>query len=144
MGGRGGYSGLSGAGGADYQAGYSGEMENARDFPAAYAIDPSATKESIGYMMHAHKEATGQSLIAETNNDIAELQRAYKSAYSDGKAYGLSQGTINGIKAGIKEKISLRQQAVKAMTGARAEYEKYANETRIGNAKAKSRRGRWM
>lgn len=48
------------------------------------------------------------------------------------------------MKAAIKEKIKLRQEAVNAMTSARYEYEKYSKESAVGNAKSKRRKGQWM
>lgn len=61
-----------------------------------------------------------------------------------GKSYGMSQASIDGMKAAIREKISLQEKAVTAMESARSEYEKYKRQAAAGNAKAKQRGGRWM
>lgn len=145
MGGRGGASGLSAVKNtSEYKNAYDIEMENAKDFVASYALEKEATKEAIGYEMYSYQSVTGKSLIAETRSEVEELKRAYKTANQDGKSYGMSQTAIDGMKAGIKEKIALRQKAIEIMTNARAEYEKYKKQADIGNAKAKKRKGRWM
>lgn len=146
MGGRGSSSSV-GAGGknsADYKSAYETEMSNANDFAGSFALDSGATKSSIGYQMHAYKSATGQSLIAETNREITFLRGELREANAMGKSYGMSQNSINGMKAGIKEKIVIREKAVAKMQESRSEYERFASEARTGNAKAKRRGGRWM
>ena len=143
MGGRGGSSGLS-AKSPEYKNSYNIEMENAKDFEGYYALEPDTTKEALGYQMYVHKDVTGRSLIADTRAEMEELQRAYRSANRDGASYGMTQPAIDGMKAAIKEKISLHQKAIDAMTAARSEYEKYSKQSAVGNAKSKRRKGRWM
>jgi hypothetical protein len=143
VGGRGGNSGVN-ARSAEFKNSYNIEMENAADFEGHYALEKDTTKEALGYQMYVHKDVTGRSLIADTQAEIGELQRAYRHANRDGASYGMSQPAIDGMKAAIKEKIQLRQKAVTAMMSARSEYEKYSKETAVGNAKAKRRKGRWM
>ena len=143
FGGRGGSSGM-GTKSQGYKDGYNGEMENAMDFAAAYALDESATKDSVGYEMYMYKNATGRSLIGDTQSEIDELERAHRKANREGASYGIPQATIDGIKAGMKEKMRLRQEAIKVMTSARAEYEKYHKRATAGNEKAKRRNGKWM
>lgn len=56
----------------------------------------------------------------------------------------MSQAAIDGMKAGIRERISLQEKAVTAMEGARSEYEKFKRQAAAGNAKSKRRGGKWM
>lgn len=147
MGGRGGAGGGIGSRNAsspDYKNSYNIEMENARSFEAAFSIESGATKETTGYQMYVHQDVTGRSLIADTRKDIDALKRDLREANQMGKSYGMSQASIDGMKAALREKISLQERAVTAMEGARAEYEKYKRQASAGNAKAKRRGGQWM
>ena len=146
MGGRGGAGGLSGksASSPDYKNAYNIEMENAHNFEAAFAIESGATKETTGYQMYVHQDVTGRSLIADTRKDIDALKRDLREANQMGKSYGMSQASIDGMKAAIREKISLQEKAVAAMENARSEYEKYKRQASVGNTKAKRRGGKWM
>lgn len=56
----------------------------------------------------------------------------------------MSQASIDGMKAAMRDKVSLQEKAITAMEGARAEYEKYKKQAGAGNARAKRRGGRWM
>lgn len=141
MGGRGGSSGMS-AKSSEYKNSYNIEMENATNFRGYF--EQNTSKEVIGYQMYVYKDVTGRSLIADTRAEIEELQRAHRSANRDGASYGMTQPAIDGMKAAIKEKIKLRQEAVNAMTSARYEYEKYSKESAVGDAKSKRRKGQWM
>lgn len=143
MGGRGGSSELSNKS-AEYKNAYNIEMENAMGFEASFALDGRSTKDSIGYQMYVHQEVTGNSLIADTRKEIAFQKSELRQANQMGKAYGMSQDSINGMKAGIKEKISLMEKAVSIMESARAEYEKYKKQAYIGSQKSKRRGGKWM
>ena len=145
MGGRGtASSNVRNAHSPDYKNSYNIEMENARSFEAAFAIEDGTTKGAIGYQMYVHQDVTGRSLIADTRKDIDALKRDLRDANQMGKSYGMSQASIDGMKAAIREKISLQEKAVTAMEGARSEYEKYKRQAASGNAKAKQRGGRWM
>ena len=148
MGGRGGSSGIVGGGGntnsAEYKSAYAAETSNIDDFSASFAVEPGATKDAIGYQMYVHKSVTGNSLIAETQREVDFLKSEYKSADAMGKSYGMSKDAIGGMKAGIKAKIEIQEKAIKAMQGAREEYEKYSRQASVGSAKAKRRGGRWM
>ncbi len=94
--------------------------------------------------MYVHQDVTGRSLISDTRKDIDALKRDLREANQVGKSYGMSQASIDGMKAAIKEKISMQEKAVAAMESARAEYEKYKHQAYVGNEKAKRRGGRWM
>lgn len=147
MGGRGGAGGGIGsrnASSADYKNSYKIEMENARNFEAAFAIESGATKETIGYQMYVHKDVTGRSLIADTRKDIDTLKRDLREANQMGKSYGMSQASIDGMKAALREKISMHERAVTAMEDARSQYDKYKRQASEGNAKARKRGGQWM
>lgn len=146
MGGRGGAGRISSRNSSspEYKNAYNIEMENARNFDASFAIESGATKDSIGYQMYVHQDVTGRSLIADTRKDIDFLKRELRDANQVGKSYGMSQASIDGMKAGIREKISLQEKAVAAMESARSEYEKYKRQASSSNAKAKRRGGRWM
>ena len=147
MGGRGGAGGGIGSRNSsspDYKNSYNIEMENARHFEAAFAIESGAIKETTGYQMYVHQDVTGRSLIADTRKDIDALKRDLREANKMGKSYGMSQASIDGMKAALREKISLQERAVTAMEGARSEYEKYKRQASAGNAKAKRRGGQWM
>lgn len=146
MGGRGGAGGISSRNSSspEYKNAYNIEVENAGNFDASFAIESGATKDSIGYQMYVHQDVTGRSLIADTRKDIDFLKRELRDANQVGKSYGMSQASIDGMKAGIREKISLQEKAVAAMESARSEYEKYKRQASSGNAKAKRRGGRWM
>lgn len=146
MGGRGGAGWISSRNSSspEYKNAYNIEVENARNFDASFAIESGATKDSIGYQMYVHQDVTGRSLIADTRKDIDFLKRELRDANHVGKSYGMSQASIDGMKAGIREKISLQEKAVAAMESARSEYEKYKRQASSGNAKAKRRGGRWM
>lgn len=145
MGGRGGAGGGSrNTSSNDYKSSYNIEMENARSFEAAFAIEDGTTKGAIGYQMYVHQDVTGRSLIADTRKDIDALKRDLREANQMGKSYGMSQASIDGMKAAIREKISLQEKAITAMESARSEYEKYKRQAVAGNAKAKQRGGRWM
>lgn len=119
-------------------------MQSARDFEASFAIEHGATKDTIGYQMYVHQDVTGRSLIADTRRDIDSMKRELREANQMGKSYGMSQAAIEGLKAGIRERISLQEKAVTAMEGARAEYEKFKRQAAAGNAKAQRRGGKWM
>lgn len=145
MGGRGG----SGGGGltsksGEYRNAYNIEVENARNFEASFAIEQGATKDAIGYQMYVHQDVTGRSLIADTRNEIKFLKQELREANQVGASYGMTKDAINGMKAGIKEKILLQEKAVSAMESARAEYEKYRRQATTGNQKAQRRGGRWI
>lgn len=145
MGGRGtASSNVRNAHSPDYKNSYNIEMENARSFEAAFAIEDGTTRGAIGYQMYVHQDVTGRSLIADTRKDIDALKRDLREANQMGKSYGMSQASIDGMKAAIREKISLQEKAVTAMESARSEYEKYKRQAAAGNAKAKQRGGRWM
>lgn len=94
--------------------------------------------------MSVYQSATGRSLIAETNSDIKFLKSELRQANAMGAAYGMSKDAIDGMKAGLREKISLRQKAVEKMTSARAEYEKEKRAEEVRKIKAKRLNGRWM
>lgn len=143
MGGRGGRGGAH-AQSSEYREHYNIEMSSARNFSAVFAIEPGATKDVIGYQMYVHQDVTGRSLIADTRKDIDFMKRELREANQMGKAYGMSQAAIDGMKAGIRERISLQEKAVTAMEGARAEYEKFKRQATAGNAKAQRRGGKWM
>lgn len=128
----------------EYREHYEVEVQSARDFEASFAIEPGATKDTIGYQMYVHQDVTGRSLIADTRRDIDSMKRELREANQMGKSYGMSQTAIDGMKAGIRERISLQEKAVTAMEGARAEYEKFKRQAAAGNAKAKRRGGMWM
>ena len=84
MGGRGGTGGGIGSRNAsspDYKNSYNIEMENARSFEAAFAIENGATKETTGYQMYVHQDVTGRSLIADTRKDIDALKRDLREAH---------------------------------------------------------------
>lgn len=144
MGGRGRTGGIRSTSSTDYKNAYQIEMENAHNFEAAFAIEPNASKDSTGYQMYVHQNVTGRSLIADTRKEIDSLKRGLREANQMGKSYGMSQDSISGMKAAMREKISLQEKAVAAMESARAEYEKYKRQSAIGNAKAKRRGGEWM
>lgn len=147
MGGRGGNSGLTSGGGSsspEYKNAYNIEMENAKNFEAYFAIEKGVTKETIGYQMYVHQDVTGRSLIADTRKEIGFLKHELREANQVGKSYGMSQNAINGMKQGIKEKISMQEKAVKAMENSRSEYEKYKRQAITGNENAKRRKGKWM
>lgn len=143
MGGRGG-SGGSYSSSPEYREHYNVEMQSARDFEASFAIEHEATKDTIGYQMYVHQDVTGRSLIADTRRDIDSMKRELREANQMGKSYGVSKAAIDGMKAGIRERISLQEKAVTAMEGARAEYEKFKRQAAAGNAKAQRRGGKWM
>lgn len=143
MGGRGG-SGGSYSSSPEYREHYNVEMQSARDFEASFAIEHGATKDTIGYQMYVHQDVTGRSLIADTRRDIDSMKRELREANQMGKSYGMSKAAIDGMKAGIRERISLQEKAVTAMEGARAEYEKFKRQAAAGNAKAQRRGGKWM
>lgn len=128
----------------DYNNAYNIEMENAKEFEASFALDIGMTKDVIGYQMYVHQDTTGRSLIADTRKEIDALKRDLREANQMGKSYGMSQASIDGMKAGIREKISLHERAVAIMESARDEYEKYKHQAYVGNEKAKRRGGRWM
>lgn len=145
MGGRGGSSGLSAASRtSDYRNAYNIEMENARNFDASFAIESGVTKDAIGYQMYVHQDVTGRSLIADTRKEIDFQKRELRQANQMGRSYGMTQDSIEGMKAGIREKIGLMEKSVAAMESARSEYEKYKKQASVGSAKAKRRGGRWM
>lgn len=150
MGGRGSSSGAAARGGGgsvsetpEFKNAYNIEMENAMQFEAAYALDTSTTKEALGYQMHVHQEVTGNSLIADTQREVQELERAYKNANRDGASFGMSKEAIAGMKTGINEKISLRRQAIEKMYEAKTEYERYRHQAQVGKQKAKANPS-WM
>lgn len=150
MGGRGG-SGGGGGGGSnrhssspEYKNSYKIEMENANSFEAAFAIESGASKQAIGYQMYVHKDVTGRSLIADTKKDVDFLKKELRQANQMGKSYGMSQAAIDGMKAAIRDKISLQEKAITAMEASRAEYEKFKRQASSGNAKAKRNGGKWM
>lgn len=143
MGGRGG-SGSVYSSSSEYREHYNVEVQSARDFEAAFAIEAGATKDTIGYQMYVHQDVTGRSLIADTRKDIDAMKRELREANQMGKSYGMSQAAIDGMKAGIRERISLQEKAVSAMESARAEYEKFKRQAAAGNAKAQRRGGKWM
>lgn len=148
MGGRGSASGI-GSGkvdrnSAEYKSSYNIEMESSGDFPAAFALDKHSTKESIAYEMRVYKEVMGKSLIAETESKITELNRAYREANAMGKSYGMTDNSIGGMKAGIKEKIQQNKKALTKMREAKSEYERQGVEDRKRAAKAKRLNGKWM
>lgn len=60
MGGRGGAGGVSSrnTSSPDYKSSYNIEMENARSFEAAFAIEDGTTKGAIGYQMYVHQDVT--------------------------------------------------------------------------------------
>lgn len=110
MGGRGSAGGAGvgrNANSPEYKSAYNIEMENARSFGAAFAIENGATKDTIGYQMYVHQDVTGRSLIADTRRDIDALKRDLREASQMGKSYGMSQASIDGMKAAMREKISL-------------------------------------
>ena len=94
--------------------------------------------------MYVHEDVTGRSLISDTRKEMEELQRAYRSANRDGASYGMSQNAIEGMKAGIKEKIILHKKAIERMQSAKLEYEKYKKQAFAGKQKSKKKKGRWM
>lgn len=143
MGGRGG-SGSTHSSSPEYREHYNVEVQSARDFEAAFAIEPGATKDTIGYQMYVHQGVTGRSLIADTRKDIDAMKRELREANQMGKSYAMSQAAIDGMKAGIRERISLQEKAVTAMEGAWSEYEKFKRQAAAGNAKAQRRGGKWM
>ena len=128
----------------EYKEAYRTEMENAHDFPAAFAIESNTTKATIGYQMYVHQDVTGRSLIADTRKDVDYLKKEIKQANQVGASYGMSQASIDGMKAAMRDKVSLQEKAITAMEGARAEYEKYKKQAGAGNARAKRRGGMWM
>ena len=147
MGGRGSAGGAGvgrNANSPEYKSAYNIEMENARSFEASFAIENGTTKDAIGYQMYVHQDVTGRSLIADTRRDIDALKRDLREANQMGKSYGMSQASIDGMKAAIREKISLQEKAVAAMESSRTEYEKYKRQASAGNAKSRQRGGRWM
>lgn len=123
---------------------YDIEMSNADDFAGAFVLESNTTQSAIGYQMYVHKDVTGRSLIADTQREVDELKRAYQTANSDGKSYGMSDAAIKGMKMGIQEKIRMRENAISKMMSAKSEYERYSGEARVGAAKAKRRGGKWM
>lgn len=143
MGGRGGSGGMTGGGGSpDFQNAYNDEISNARDFPAAFAIEPDATKDMIGYQMYVHNDVTGRSLIADTQDDINFLKEEYDNADDMGRSYGMSKDSINGMKRGIQYKIDLQTKALNAMKASKELYEKYKRAP--GEIRKRLRReGRW-
>lgn len=145
MGGRGASSGISSrnASTPEYKEAYRTEMENAHDFPAAFAIESNTTKATIGYQMYVHQDVTGRSLIADTRKDVDYLKKEIKQANQVGASYGMSQASIDGMKAAMRDKVALQEKAITAMEGARAEYEKYKKQAGAGNARAKRRGGMW-
>lgn len=148
MGGRGASSGVVIGGksalSAEARASYDIEMSDADNFSASFVLQSGITKDAIGYQMYVHKEVTGRSLIADTRNETDELRRALRTADADGKSYGMSIEAIKGMKQGLRDKISLREEAIERMTDARSSYEKYSKTASAGNEKAKKRKGRWM
>lgn len=143
MGGRGG-SGSAYSSSPEYREHYNIEVQSARNFEAAFAIEQGATKDAIGYQMYVHQDVTGRSLIADTRKDVDAMKRELREANQMGKSYGMSQAAIDGMKAGIRERISLQEKAVAAMESARAEYEKFKRQAAAGNVKAQRRGGKWM
>lgn len=144
MGGRGGAGGNLRSSSPEYREHYDVEIQSARNFEASFAIEPGVTKDTIGYQMYVHQDVTGRSLIADTRRDIDSMKRELREANQMGKSYGMSQAAIDGMKAGIRERISFQEKAVTAMESARAEYEKFKRQAAAGNAKAKRRGGMWM
>lgn len=94
--------------------------------------------------MYVHQDVTGRSLIADTRKDVDYLKKEIKQANQVGASYGMSQASIYGMKAAMRDKVSLQEKAITAMEGARAEYEKYKKQAGAGNARAKRRGGMWM
>lgn len=135
-----GSTGLSGEAKSSYEI----EMSDANNFSASFVLENNTSKDAIGYQMYVHKDVTGRSLIADTQKEITELKRAYRSASVDGKSYGMSNEAIRGMKRGIQDKITLREMAVQKMTSARAEYDKYSKDAQKGAAKAKRNGGTWL
>ena len=147
MGGRGGAGGVGAGRNANtpqYREAYNIEMENARSFEAAFAIEEGVTKDSIGYQMYVHQDVTGRSLIADTRKDIEFLRSELRQANQMGRSYGMSQASIDGMKAGIREKIALQERAISAMESARSEYERFKRQASVGNERSRRRGGRWM
>lgn len=144
MGGRGGSGSSTHSASPEYREHYNVEVQSARDFEASFAIEQGATKDTIGYQMYVHQDVTGRSLIADTRRGIDSMKRELREANQMGKSYGMSQAAIDGMKAGIRERISLQEKAVAAMEGARTEYEKFKRQAAAGNAKAQRRGGKWM
>lgn len=140
MGGRGSSSGMSGGSNSpDFKEVYDNEMSNARDFPAAFAIEPGADPDMIGYQMWVHNDVTGRSLVADTQEDINFLKEEYRNADDMGRSYGMNQDQINGMKKGIQEKIDLQTKALDAMKASKEQYEKYKRAP--GEARDRLRRG---
>lgn len=144
MGGRGRAGGSRYSSSPEYREHYNVEVQSARDFEAAFAIEQGVTKGAIGYQMYIHQDVTGRSLIADTRKDIDSMKRELREANHMGKSYGMSQAAIDGMKAGIRERILLQEKAVTAMEGARTEYEKFKRQASAGNAKAQRRGGKWL
>ena len=143
MGGRSSSSGMTGNNSPDFQNAYNDEMSNARDFPAAFAIEPGADSDMIGYQMWVHNDVTGRSLIADTQEDINFLKEEYRDADDMGKSYGMNQDQIDGMKKGIQDKIDLQTKALNAMKASRDQYERYKKAP--GEARERLRReGRWF
>lgn len=143
MGGRGASSGIIRSS-AEYKDAYNIEMENAKNFEAAFAVEADATKDAIGYQMYVHQDVTGRSLIADTRKEIEFQKRELRQANQVGRSYGMTQNAIEGMKAGIREKIGVMEKAVSNMEAARAEYQKFKVQASVGNAKAKRLNGKWM
>lgn len=54
-----------------------------------------------------------------------------------GKSYGMSQASIDGMKAALREKISLQNGRLLLWKGARAEYERYKRQAAGRKCKSK-------
>lgn len=143
MGGRGASSGIIRSS-VEYKDAYNIEMETAKNFEAAFAVEAGATKDAIGYQMYVHQDVTGRSLIADTRKEIEFQKRELRQANQVGRSYGMTQNAIAGMKAGIREKIGVMEKAVSNMEAARAEYQKFKVQASVGNAKAKRLNGKWM
>ena len=149
MGGRGGSSGISAGGvgnprSAAYKEAYKIEVSDKMNFAGATALDPNATKDTIGYQMFVYEDVKGSSLIADTRRELEYDKSALKESKAMGRSYGMTDDEIGGMQKGIKEKIKAKEKAIQRMIDARAEYESYKNQASVGSAKAKRRGGRWM
>ena len=125
MGGRGGMSGN--IANSEYQSAYKTEIANLKDFNGSFIADLNIQskndRNSIADYMRMNKEITGKSLISEMENEITNLKQSYAEVSRDmensrkffGKNADNSRNSELGMKAGIKDKIKIREKIIKNM-----------------------------
>lgn len=145
MGGRGASSSLIGS--TSYKEAYNEEVNRGKQFHGDFALENYMTKEAMAYEMKVHKDVRGTSLIADLNKEVASLKKDLKENKAVGKSYGLDDATIKGIGDGIKVNIKRREQAIRNLMSARAEYDEAVRQDKKRAERAKMMRSkgiRWM